>query len=79
MSTNHNKHKEARTVRELGGEIWAELSSRIPDEELNWQSRNRVIDLLMGILARHQGKIIENDKDLPVKPLGPLEPDSREP
>jgi hypothetical protein len=29
------------TVRELGGEIWDELSS-FPDEELHWETKNRV-------------------------------------
>jgi hypothetical protein len=56
------------TVRELGGEIWAELSS-LPDGELPWQSKNRVVDLVMGVIARHVGAAIRNDADLPVEPL----------
>jgi hypothetical protein len=56
------------TVRELGGEIWAELSS-LPDAELPWQTKNRVVDLVMGVIARHVGAAIRNDEDLPVEPL----------
>jgi hypothetical protein len=56
------------TVRELGGEIWAELSS-LSDGELPWQTKNRVVDLVMGVIARHVGTAIRNDADLPVEPL----------
>jgi hypothetical protein len=51
-------------VRELGGEIWSELRS-LPEAELHWQISNRVIDVLMGVLARHLGAQIRNDPDLP--------------
>lgn len=61
--------KNVRTVRELGGEIWAELYSTIGEDRLNLQTRNQVIDLIMGVLARHVGATIENDSDLPVTPL----------
>jgi hypothetical protein len=56
------------TVRELGGEIWSELRS-LPEAELQWQIRNRVVDVVMGVLARHLGAQIRNDPDLPVSPL----------
>jgi hypothetical protein len=56
------------TVRELGGEIWAELSS-LPDGETNWQTKNAIVDLVMGVIARHIGAAIKNDRDLPVLPL----------
>jgi hypothetical protein len=56
------------TVRELGGEIWAELWS-FPDAELHWETKNRVVDLVMGVIARHVGATIRNDADLPVDPL----------
>lgn len=59
----------SRTVRELGGEIWAELSRRIPDDELGWQTKNQIVDLIMGVLARHIDCTIQNDTDLPVAPL----------
>ena len=61
--------KSSRTVRELGGEIWAELSRRIPNDELDWERKNKVVDLIMGVLARHIDSTIENDPDLPVPPL----------
>lgn len=61
--------RSSRTVRELGGEIWAELSRRIPDDELDWQKKNQIIDLIMGVLARHSNCSIQNDPDLPVVPL----------
>jgi hypothetical protein len=48
------------TVRERGGEIWAELSS-FPDGELPWQIKSRVVDLIMGVVARHVGAAIGND------------------
>jgi len=62
----------SRTVRELGGEIWAELARRIPDDELDWQTKNKIVDLIMGVLARHTSSTIQNDEDLPVPPL-PIE------
>lgn len=61
--------KSGRTVRELGGEIWAELSRGISNDELGWQEKSKVVDLVMGVLARHVGCVIENDPDLPVSPL----------
>jgi hypothetical protein len=56
------------SVRELGGEVWAELSS-FSDSELDWQIKNRIVDLVMGVVARHAGAAIMNDTDLPVLPL----------
>jgi hypothetical protein len=56
------------TVRELGGEIWAELSS-FSDSELPWQTKNRIVDVVMGVIARHVGSVVKNDSDLPVSPL----------
>lgn len=60
--------RRVRTIRELGGEVWAELSS-IPETDLRWEVRNAVVDVMMGVLARHSGSILENDRDLPVAPL----------
>ena len=56
------------TVRELGGEIWAELSS-FPDRELPWETKNRIVDVVMGVIARHAGAVVKNDPDLPVTTL----------
>jgi len=62
--------RTSRTIRELGGEFWAEIEQRISEEEADWKTREKLADILMGVLARHAGKLIENDKDLPVEPLG---------
>lgn len=64
-----------RTARELGGEIWSEFNSRILKGEepfANWnvETLTATVDLITRILARHDGEIIRNDKDLPVEPLG---------
>ena len=65
-----------KTVRELGGEIWSEItrlqnaedtSSRIVS--IDFQASNELCDLVMGVLARHVGTTITNDEDLPVTPL----------
>lgn len=58
-----------RTVRELGGEIWSEINLRFGDEVLPVDLKNRLVDLVVGVLARHAGKRLENDEDLPVDPL----------
>ena len=57
-----------RTIRELGGELWAELSPQ-PEEKVPRRARAAIVDILMGVLARHAGSVIENDRDLPVEPL----------
>lgn len=65
-----------KTVRELGGEIWAEITYRQNDKEndslvreIDFRATQELNDLVMGILARHIGCEISNDRDLPVKPL----------
>lgn len=58
-----------RSVRELGGEIWAELRVGIPDEEVSWQAKNRVVEIAMRVLARHVGSAIDSDEGLDVLPL----------
>jgi hypothetical protein len=65
------KPKKSRTIRELGGEIWSELRSEISEEEANWEVKNRMVEIMMAVRARHAGAIIENDADLPVEPLPP--------
>ncbi|MBI5510932.1 MAG: hypothetical protein HY903_19395 [Deltaproteobacteria bacterium] len=60
--------RPTRTVRELGGEVFAALEDH-PDLGVDWKARNAVVDLLMGVLARHDGARIVNDPDLPVTPL----------
>jgi len=61
-----------KTIRELGGEIWSELQHF---EGLDWKLGNRITDVVMGVLARHDGSLMVNDKDLPVTPLPPRNPD----
>src|SRR5262245_59221772 len=59
----------ARTVRELGGEIWAEVEMRSMRGTLPHSARPQPpewIDIVMGVLARHIGSLIRNDTDLPV-------------
>ena len=63
------------TVRELGGEIWAELFAAEGRGEpelicsLSAETTNALIDFIMSVLARHEGKHIKNDADLPITPL----------
>jgi len=56
------------TVRELGGEIWAEFSS-LAEGELPWKTKNKIVDIVMGVIARHVGMTVGNDEGLPVSPL----------
>lgn len=62
-----------KTVRELGGEFWAELNtdSRGPNSKfagLSFQVKEDLVDFLMTILARHVGATILNDEGLEVEP-----------
>ncbi len=65
--TTSDCNPRVRTVREIGGEIWTELHS-IPEGDLRWDVRNAIVDVVMGVLARHAGNVLENDPDLPVQP-----------
>jgi hypothetical protein len=70
MTTSHSDSSAStRTVRELGGEIWSELEKADVAQQVDWQVRNAIVDLVMSVLARHSGKRLENDSDLPVTPL----------
>lgn len=68
MHSDDTKNR-TRTVRELGGEIYAEMFRRIPTDILDWKVADQIVDLAMGVLARHAGTTIENDADFPVTPL----------
>ena len=71
MNTKTNSTEDCRntrSVRELGGEILSELD-RIPDDNVHWKIKVEINELVMGVLARYCGFIIENDKDFPVEPL----------
>ena len=58
-----------RTVRELGGEFWSELAKRLAEEDANFEVKNQIVEIMMGVLARHEGEVIENDEGLRVPPL----------
>lgn len=63
-----------RTIRELGGEIAAEITIRQRDPQhplahMDWRYTAHVIDVVMGVLARYTGATIINDEDLPVTSL----------
>jgi hypothetical protein len=68
-SKSYEATMPSRSVRELGGEIWAELSTRIDDRRADWKTKNEVVDVVMGVLARHAGKVLVNDEGMPVAPL----------
>lgn len=56
------------TIRELGGEVWAEATT-IAGAYESWELLSDFVDVMMGVLARHAGNVIVNDVDLPVAPL----------
>jgi hypothetical protein len=63
-----------RTIREFGGEVAAEITIRLRDSQhclaqMDWRHKEAIIDVVMGVLARHAGTKIVNDEDLPVAPL----------
>lgn len=62
---------EHKTVRELSGEIWAEFNHYYwkKGEHAPFPASDVRADIATGSLARHIGKRIENDKDLPAELL----------
>ena len=65
-----------KSIREFGGEINAELSYRgespLGDgsiKGLDHKLIGQVVDLIMAVLARHDGAKVFNDRDIPVEPL----------
>ncbi len=69
---------QQRTVRELSGEIWAEINHMILDgvkpftafeDDEKTKLLGACIELISGVLARYDGFSIVNDKDFPVEPL----------
>jgi hypothetical protein len=68
MAAPDQEHQESRTIRELGGEFWAELFY-FSEEDIHWRTKDAVVDLLVRVLARHSEKVLVNDEDLPVEPL----------
>jgi hypothetical protein len=73
MTTRNRSDVRVATIRQLGGEIWSEISQRIPEAHADWRAKGKFVDVVMGVLARHAGEFLENDADLPVDPLGEFE------
>ena len=71
-----SNNQEDPTIREIGGEIFAELC-KLPPEIATKHMTGVMVDVVMGVLARHVGQIIQNDEELPVDPLpkGPQDDD----
>ena len=65
--------QKQKTVRELGGEIWAELDAERRKEgsafsQLDHSTNDQLADFVMSILARHINTTIINDAGLEVAP-----------
>ena len=67
-----------KPIRELGGELWAELSkakelqlalSESSLSTLDFHAINQIVDLVMAVLAGYDGQVITNDVHRPVQPL----------
>jgi hypothetical protein len=69
MTAREKEPRAQRTVRELGGEIWAELTMRFSEEKVDWQVKSEIVEMVMGVLARYDGFKIKIDEDFPVQPL----------
>lgn len=64
---------KTRSVRELGGEIWAELDAERRKDgsvfaRLDHSTNDHLADFIMSILARHIDTTIVNDTGLEVTP-----------
>jgi hypothetical protein len=62
------------TVRELGGEIWAEIGHRHGDPgsalgRMDVDQVQEIVDVVMGVLARYADVTIAADATMPVTPL----------
>lgn len=57
-------------IRLLFGEIWAEQAKyRISGEiEVEQNSYNKLMDISMEVTARHIGKVLADDDELPITP-----------
>ena len=69
-----------KNIREIGGEIWSEITHRQnnPDEnclicDTDFRTTQQLVELVIGVLARHSGSVIINDDELPVIPLHVLD------
>ena len=66
---NSSEKRTVVTVRELAGELWAEITMALNEEELPVSVKHRLVDLSLGLFARFSGCRLENDDGLPVAPL----------
>ena len=68
MITNdaNDSARAGRSVRELGAEIWSAIDVTFGQGQIDWQTKQRIAEVAMGVLARHAGKRIVNDPDMPV-------------
>ncbi|CAG0931226.1 hypothetical protein PLCT1_01668 [Planctomycetaceae bacterium] len=71
-----SSHPDECNIRLLAGEIWAEVNMRAlsgvdPPLPNDVTLLHTVLDVAMGVLARHVGETIRNDDGLPVPPLPP--------
>lgn len=75
-----------RTIRELSGEIWAEIHTAIDLKRdrgdhalapLDTKAVDAVVDIVTAVLARNAGKTIIRDQDQPGSPLLSLYSDER--
>ena len=66
------------TVRELGGEIWAQIMKKRWEPQgkelvsLEEEDFSIIINIILGVLAKHEHKVIINDADFPVSQLDEL-------
>lgn len=68
LTVHSRPRDQVARMRELAGEIWAEIENRFGPDQIHWQTRVDVVDLIVAVLARHSGKVIKNGS-LPVTPL----------
>ncbi len=75
-----------RTIRDLSGEIWAELHTAVEARRdrgdqafgtLDMAAVDAAVDVITTVLARNVGKTIVNDIDQPTQPLISLYSDDR--
>jgi len=72
--------EKSRTVRELGGDIFAAIAASQDNPEywalkqVDFAGQKMLVELTMRVLAQHVGTTISQDAALPVKPLdeGPV-------
>ena len=66
--------QRAASPRLLGGAFWSAFND-IPSERLHWKVASEIVDISVGVLARHIDELLVNDPDNPVipRPLSELQ------